>query len=48
MHNINFADPGILLSRYYLGYMGVRLLRMPVNIYYVELGDFLRVVLDSS
>ena len=48
MHNINFADPGISLSRYYLGYKGVRLLRMPVNTYHVELGDFLRVVLDSS
>ena len=49
MHIIDFADPGISLSRYYLGDKGVRLrlLCMTVNTYDVELGDFIRVVIET-
>ena len=49
MHNINFADPRISLSQNYLGDKGVRLrlLWMTVNTYDVELGDFIRVMLET-
>ena len=49
MHNIDVADPGILFSRYYLGDKRVRLrlLCMTVNTYDVELGDVIRVVIET-